>query len=273
MVAHDESLLSTQQCIQALRGLIGEVNEDPSKLQRVHYEVVHMIQALQQREDVNLGDVAALEYQYLPLLEYQAETVALNRVINDSPELFVHIICDTFTPKDGPKETITDERKTRARLGYQVLQSIKTIPGFSGSSQDIDHLRSWISQVRKLATDADRAAITDQQIGQILAYAPRDAVDGAWPTRGIRELIEELASEDVEIGITVSRFNQRGVFTKALYDGGAQERGFASQYREWASAAREYPRTTVLLERIADDWDRQVRRADTEARLDQIGDI
>jgi hypothetical protein len=144
------------------------------------------------------------------------------------------------------------------------------VPGFSSGTEDVQYLRSWISEVRRLAKEADRAVITDQQIGQILAYAPSDAEDHAWPSKPIRDLIEELAAEQVEVGIAICRFNQRGAFTKALYDGGTQERGLASQYREWAEVARHWPRTSALLRRIADDWDAHARRADTEAELDQL---
>jgi hypothetical protein len=272
MIAYDENLLSTPQCIQLLRGLIRELNKETWKLQRVQYEVVHMIQALQEREDVDLGDLAAIEYQYLPVLEFQAEPTALNRLLGTSPQLFVNVICDAFSPASGEKGEITDERRLRARLAYRLLQSIKTVPGFSSGAEDVNHLRSWISEVRTLAKEADRAVITDQQIGQILAYAPSDSEDAAWPSKAIRDLIEELEAEQVERGIAISRFNQRGSFSKGLYDGGKQERALANQYRNWADVTRKWLRTSALLRQIADDWDRYAKRADSEAELDQLRD-
>ena len=50
-----------------------------------------------------------------------------------------------------------------------------------------------------------------------------------WATEEIRELIEELASTNLESGLTVGVFNLRGVTTRGVYDGGAQE---------WAGAKR-----------------------------------
>jgi alpha/beta superfamily hydrolase len=85
-------------------------------------------------------------------------------------------------------------------------------------------------------------------------------------------LIEELAAEQIERGIAVCRFNQRGGFSKGLYDGGKQERGLANQYRNWADSARNWPRTNALLRQIADGWDRDAARADSEAELDQLRD-
>jgi hypothetical protein len=272
MVAYNESLLSTARCIRALQGLGHELKKEPRKLQHVYHEIVHMIKALQQREDIKLEDLATLEYQYLALLEFQAEPAALNRLLGTSPQFFASVICDAFSPASGETGEITDERRSRAGQAYRLLRSVKTVPGFSSGTQDVQYLRSWISEVRRLGKEADRAVPTDQQIGQILAYAPSDAEDRAWPSKPIRDLIEELAAEQVEIGIAVCRFNQRGVFTKAVYDGGIQERGLASQYREWAEVARHWPRTSALLRRIGDDWDAHARLADTQAELDQLRD-
>ncbi len=270
MVAYQESILPTPRCIQVLQGLAHELSKDAWKLQHVQYEIVHMIQALQQREDADLEALGALEYQYLPLLEFQAEPTALNRLLSTSPQLFASVIRDAFRPASGETGEVTDERRSRAGQAYRLLRSVKTVPGFSSGTEDVQYLRSWIFEVRRLAKEADRAVITDQQIGQILAYAPSDVEDHAWPSKPIRDLIEELSADQVEVGIAICRFNQRGAFTKAVYDGGTQERGLASQYREWAEVARHWPRTSALLRRIADDWDAHARRADTEAELDQL---
>jgi hypothetical protein len=273
MVSYDESRLSTPQCIQALQGLMRELSKESWRMQHVQYEVVHMIQALQGREDVDLVELATLEYQYLPMLEFQAEPVALNRLLAASPQFFVSVICDAFSPASGEAGEITDDRRLRARLAYRLLQSINKIPAALPGTEDANFLRSWIMEVRVRAQEADRAIITDQQIGQILAFAPADAEDTAWPSRPIRDLIEEFASEQIETGIVVSRFNQRGVFSKGMYDGGNQERAFAVQYRSWADITRGWPRTSSLLRRIAEDWDRSAARADSEAELDQRAGI
>jgi len=85
-------------------------------------------------------------------------------------------------------------------------------------------------------------------------------------------LIEELAAPEIEKGIAISRFNQRGSYSKALYDGGNQERGLAAQYRSWAQLTTSWPRTSSILRNIADDWEFHAKQADSEAELDQLRD-
>ena len=110
-------------------------------------------------------------------------------------------------------------------------------------------MRGWVLEVRRLAIEGDRAEITDQQIGQVLAYAPNDPADGAWPTTSIRGLIEELSSNQIERGISVARYNMRGVFTKGLFDGGNQERALAEQYESWSLLTQKWPRTAFYAAR------------------------
>jgi len=270
MVAYHEDLLTTAKCMQALGGLASELSKESWKLQHIQHQIVHMIQALQKRGDAEIEKLAVIEYQYLALLEFQAEPVALNRALGRSPQLFVGVILDAFRPASGETGEITDERRSRAQQAYRLLHSLKTVPGFSEGAQDVDYLRSWIREVRRLAKEADRAVITDQQIGQILAYAPVDEDDRAWPAKPIRKLIEDLSAHHIEVGIAICRFNQRGAFSKNMYDGGEQERSLADQYRQWAEVTRQWLRTSRLLRRIADDWEAQAKRADTQAELDQL---
>jgi alpha/beta superfamily hydrolase len=122
----------------------------------------------------------------------------------------------------------------------------------------------------RLAAEADRAQITDQYIGHVLAYAPNDSADKAWPHRAIRDLIELLASDDLEIGIRTERFNMRGVWKKEIFEGGKQERELATQALTWAKASLAHPRTSAMLRNIAEMWESSAEEADIRARQDQM---
>lgn len=275
LVAYQEKRVPTETCIGVLRGLVGEINSTKMNSQHTLYSVLHLIQALQGRKEIAIEELASIEYQYLPLLEHQGEPIALGRLLKSSAKFFVGVICDVFSPaseRGKDRGEIPEEIRTKARFGYQMLQSMKSLPGFTENGQDVNILRNWIAEARDLAGKADRAVITDQQIGQMLAYSPADLEDGAWPAKPVRDVIEEFASDEIEKGISISRFNMRGVFTKAMYEGGRQERAFATQYRTWAEACASSPRTCAMLRRIAEDWEWHARQADTHAELDQRRD-
>lgn len=273
LIAYQEKRIPTEVCVGVLRGLVGEINATKLSRQHTLYSVLHLMQALQGRKDISIEEFALIEYQYLPLLEHQGEPVALSQLLKSSPKFFIEVICDVFFPASEQElGEVSDERRVKARFGYQMLQAMRSLPGFTEDGQDVNFLKNWIAEARDLARKADREVVADQQIGQMLDYAPTDAEDNAWPARSVRDVIEDCASDEIEKGIAISRFNMRGVSRKAMYEGGGQERAFAAQYRTWAEASASWPRNCAMLRRIAEDWERYAEQADIRAELDQRGD-
>ncbi|MBV9518598.1 MAG: hypothetical protein JO068_10795, partial [Hyphomicrobiales bacterium] len=119
----------------------------------------------------------------------------------------------------------------------------------------------------------DRAVIADQQIGRILAHAPLDPDDGAWPHSALRDLIEQEWSDDLTHGFVLEQLVKRGPVQRAIYEGGDQEANLATQARGWANTAgARWHRTAEVLAKIADMWDAESSRLDTDAKKRRIAD-
>ena len=104
-------------------------------------------------------------------------------------------------------------------------------------------------------------------IGQVLSGSPVGA-DGAWPHESIRDLIEELACKDIEVGFKVGLYNSRGIVSRGLADGGALERELADRYAGFATQCCDrWPRTAASLRRIAESYRAEGRLEDQEAEL------
>jgi hypothetical protein len=110
----------------------------------------------------------------------------------------------------------------------------------------------------------DRARVGDVQIGQVLAFAPRDQDDLQVP-EAVRDLLEEINSNDLERGLSIGIYNKRGVTSRGLLDGGVQEMELARSFREQAERVRAWPRTRKLLKRLAEPYEADARREDQEA--------
>jgi hypothetical protein len=94
--------------------------------------------------------------------------------------------------------------------------------------------------------------------------------DGAWPHEAVRDLIEEVASDRIEHGIDIGIYNGRGVVTRAIWEGGGQERAIAERYRGYArSLADRWPRTSRLMRQIAESYESDGRRQDVHAELEE----
>jgi len=84
----------------------------------------------------------------------------------------------------------------------------------------------------------------------------------------VREIIEQLSNQEIERGFEVRLFNNRGVTTRGLTDGGGQERALADKYSGYADQINDkYPRTAAMLRRIAESYQKEARREDISAEL------
>jgi hypothetical protein len=149
------------------------------------------------------------------------------------------------------------------------LYSWKLLPGRNDKDIDALVLHTWIVRVRELAVDCDRKEIADIHIGHILSFAPVDP-DGAWPHQVVREIIEELASPDIENGWQTQIANNRGVTSRRPTDGGGQENALAAQYDDYANQIGDvWPRTANVLRTIAENYRGEAKREDLQAELTQ----
>jgi len=228
-----------------------------------------------QASEVDETAIARREWTYLPLLSrgHHMPHLLLHRVLAREPSLFADAVRAAFRPHHREEhETITENDRARASVAYECLSSFHVVPGTDGEGTiDPLVLNAWVEEARRLCAADDRAAIGDQQIGHVLAFAPVGP-DGTWPSAAVRGVLERIAAEDIETGMIVSVRNQRGVFTKGLTDGGAQERGLAASYRTYATAlAITSPRTAAMARRIADSYEADAHREDVRAAQRDLG--
>jgi hypothetical protein len=198
----------------------------------------------------------------------------LHEELARSPELFVKALALVFRAEGEEPVEVSAENRARARCAYELLNSWRTIPGDRGDgSVDGEALAAWVARARELLQSTGRRKIGDEMIGQLLSGSP-SGPDGAWPHPAVRDLIEHLASTELERGIEIGRYNSRGVVTKDPYEGGLQERQIAESYeRDARTIADRWPRTAAMLRRIKDTYLEEAAREDREAELRQDLDL
>lgn len=261
--------------IKALRQAVAETGQDDHNEQTMfqHY-VETILGALDKRDDFEAGEIARLEWAYLQMLEYphQRQATALPKLLATNPEFFVEVLSIVYRKKNEPKtdsEELSEEARSIVTQAWRLLHSWAHPPGLKDGQIDGAALESWVAKARKLCAEADREVIGDQQIGQVLAHAPSDP-DGKWPCKPVRDVIEITRSRDLETGFMVGVSNKRGITTRMPSDGGAQERELANTYRLWSKAVRlDTPRTSAVLEKIAEGYEVEAKRHDEDAERGQ----
>ena len=234
------------------------------------YYIERVFDEIEKRPDVSPEELAKREFAFLPCFSHRKKPLTLHRLMVQSPDLFMDAICAVFKRASGEVEELSDGSKRLAMASYELLEGLQILPGQDNENIDLDVLSKWCFEVRQLAEKMDRKAITDQRIGHLLAHAPLSPVDHAWPHESVRNVIERLASDDVERGISIERHNMRGVYSKAIGEGGDQERALAQQTRDWANTMPEFPRTAAMLFRISDAWIRDAEQVDIHAEKEAL---
>ena len=256
--------LSADLVINVLDRVLASDSTEPGLASRTAYEVGQLLDYLEDA-DVDKATLARFEWSFFRILEHMRQPRALHSALSADPDIFVELVSRVYRPKKAPSSAEADERTVAiAQNAWSVLHAWRLRLDEPGGIDSQD-LHSWVERARPELAARDRADIGDHQIGQTLSGSPPGA-DGIWPAEAVRELIEDLASTNLESGLAIGVLNSRGTTTRGVYDGGAQEWSLAAQYRTWGEAVvNRWPRTARVLMQLADDYERQARREDLEA--------
>lgn len=230
-----------------------------------------VLNGIRQREDTDLLRVARWEMAWFPLLRNE-KSLTLFALLDSHPELYVELLTAAYRSAAAERTELTPEGRTAATLAHRVLMKFRAPPGLVAEPLDANKFISWATRVRSLAKEADRSAIADIHLGMLIAHSPPSGDSHVWPAPPVADVIEVLDAHDVERGIYTERFNMRGVVTKALREGGSQERELSDQYAGWAKAWSARPRIANLLRVMAERWHRYADDEDVRARQDSLRD-
>jgi hypothetical protein len=238
-----------------------------AQLQSLGYEIGLLIDYLE-TEGADLQTLSSYEFTYFQLLDHHRKPQALFSILGNDPRLFVEFISRVYRGKSEPRRDLDAHKAALAQNTWWILQNWRGLPGQrKDGTIDSHHLERWIRSARLAFAEVDRADIGDEQIGQILAASPQGS-DGIWPAEPVRTIIETIGSPSIEVGIHVGVVIGRGFTTRGPYDGGEQERNIAGRYKRWAQqTAGEWPRTSRILRRLAEEYEREASRHDAEAQV------
>ena len=238
------------------------------------HQIPEALKSLDSRTGVSPDEMAHLEFLYIRSLDRSEHGIRnLERQIAESPAIFFQALALAFKRRghgQDPPEWRIDDPKRRDEMAFSahsLLDQINHIPGTGTDGKvDTEALFVWVTEVRRLCAEHDRAAIGDQYIGQLLSRAQAEE-DSIWPCLPVCEVMERIASQQIGIGFGIGVKNGQGVQLRGK--GGTQERDLATEYRDRAKQrAFDYPYVSGVLESIAVDYDRMAEWWDTEAEIE-----
>ncbi len=234
------------------------------------YEITTLFELLERAVaagEIGEEEVAQLELLYLPAISDERPPRLLHAAMGREPTLFVDAACLAFRGEGEAPRDLTPEEQGRAQLAYELLHGWRTPPGLVDGVIDGVQLIAWVTEARRRLAEANRAAIGDILIGELLSGSP-PGTDGAWPAEPVRDVMEQTRSDELLRGLRTGRFNQRGVVSKHPLTGGALERAIVERYEaDAATVAARWPRTAAFLRKFAQSYAHDAEREDLDAEL------
>jgi len=232
--------------------------------------------------DLSIDELARIEWPFASLFNDftrgTSHSLAIHKVLQKDPLTFaemVSLIYKSDTEKEGsPEEQEGEDKEKRYRLARnakEVLDSWRLFPGLLDSGElDEKSLNDWVDKAIEKCAETGHSTGCDLQLSEMLAHAPIGS-DQVWPHETVRDLLERLKNPIIEKHIPIGIYNSRGVTSRAVGEGGKQERDLSKMYRQFAASIRvKWPRTSAMLTSIAESYEADAKRMDTEADLDRF---
>lgn len=249
--------------VEGLERLVELPEDHPDQFRVDSYEIERLLEYARDG-DIDEERLALLEWRLRPALGFEAQTPILERRLARHPEFFVEVLSLAFRPRN--REPDRGVPSAVASNAYRLLDEWRHVPGseVAGGDVDSEQLDAWVDSALALSTEADRLEIALDQIGKILAKAGAD-LDGSWPTRPVRDVIERVGRSELDEGFRVQIANSRGVMSRGLMEGGERERERSARYAQLADRVSDgWPRTAAALRLASEGFEADARYFDQQ---------
>lgn len=267
--------LETSRLKQLLFDIATVATETKNDFNLEKYHISRAFESLNKRTEITQDELAQLEFLFMEVLHGSKYGIPnLEAQIVKSPFLFAQAITLAYKRRDEGEDVLEwkiENPEKRAAVAYSahlLIESITKIPGTDTKGViDAVGLTKWLSEVRRLCHEYGRAEIGDQCLGTLLAKAPI-GVNGMWPCQEVCEAMEDISSSEIAKGFSVGVRNSRGFHWGG--EGGEQERELSAKYHNWAEILYfDYPYMGAILEGIADSYNWEAQRLDSEENIEK----
>ncbi|HOV16961.1 MAG TPA: hypothetical protein PLF50_05670 [Candidatus Cloacimonadota bacterium] len=250
----------------------------------VPYYIEELLEIVQNADEIPAESKQLLEWRYIniiTLLYSRVKPISLLKEMSQNPEYFVDILGLSYEPKladeelqDNDNSESEEYNSIKLRIATNanhLLESWDLIPGTKEDGTiDINLLKDWIEAVITSSNERGYYDIAMIEVGKVLSYSPSES-NGQWPCDAVCKIIEFYNNDSINLNFKLGIENQRGVTSRGLYDGGAQERVLVEKYNKLSALIKdEYPIVSELLNDIAQDYDREAKREDIKAEKNRI---
>ena len=268
------SEIESSLIVETLERLVKCEGRDLENYTIYSYMIESFLRVMDLRCDISVEKKVELELFYLecPSLHREYRFRNIQNYIEEHPVFFVQMLVLFYKVNvpdgSGSIQSLPEGRKDLFLRAYRLFDIMKRIPG-QNEETDIkkeEKLRTWVNEVKSICESLSCWEKAEYRIGEILSNASVGN-DGVWPNEWVRNVMEEMYSEEVSQGAHLGKYNFRGVHWRGK--GGEQERELSRTYREWGDKlqfSHPFVASSLLFE-MAKRYEREAEREDAEEDL------
>ena len=236
-----------------------------------------LLPVLHQHVDtIGVQRVASIEWEFLPALRYPTNTPNLHNALADNPDFFgeiAEVAAGAANQLDNVNQSDTARSRQRQWAARGLLRHWPRSPGLDTSGEiNPKKLRTWVERARDRLAETGISASGDVAIGAALAAVPPDS-EGNLPNSAVCDLIEEIASEDLDHGFLDAVLTSRGGVETAPWGGGDLDRELAAKFQHISDrlTSRCHDRTAAVFAELADHHNQCAIVMDHRTEERQVG--
>jgi hypothetical protein len=240
------------------------------------YIIEHLFAIVDRQSTLDIITMVQLEIYFLPLLEQSPRGARyLSAALEKDAASFISVVVARYREEhevtNPSRARAVDLGARRVETAYKILSAWNRYPGIDLPPPACEQtLLTWSHEALRLSAERHRKVVGEIEIARVLARASEMNEDGLWPCQAARELLESGLHGNLEDEIFIAKRNLRGMITRAIGDGGQQERVLAVGLRADARKLRiRWARTAALLDRLAESYERDADAQDAEAKTER----
>ncbi|WP_147477289.1 hypothetical protein [Corallococcus sp. AB038B] len=234
----------------------------------IGYRINNVLGMLGKLEERGLERAIRIESFFLPLLGQFGGTPRLFRALGETPRLFALAVSLAHSPdEDMATDSDLQKQTNSRRAALDILHTWKGTPGEQASSPEERDavVEAWCRAVGQELTTTALREMGWRQLACVLARSP--SLDGVWPCRAARNLLEEGIHPELRRFMRTAKWNLRGLVMRSSDEGGAQERDLATRFRkdEVELRAQGFSVAATLARELAERYDWESEDEDSQA--------
>lgn len=257
---------STQLDTEKLYRYLGNATKMPlgQYQSMLDFDVRSILEPLQEKylsDSQKSGKLMEIEIYFGQLLDWE-DMKCFQKTLKETPDIFAELISLIFKKEGDQEEIQTESQKNSFHNFYDLYEKAKFCPGERNGEVDENVLRKWIARFQKILEANRQEKLFDMLLGRLLAFSPKGK-DGYEPCEAVRNVIEDIADEEMIRNYEMERFNQRGVYSATA---GAEEQQIASRYQENADfLSARFPKTASIYYELSHRYQAEAKEEREEA--------